>query len=283
MRTPLAILLLLVPTLCSAETLHLTVLDAHDVDTIHAGDGETIYTLRCHLADGPEVIPAQAYGEEAAAMIRRVMVGKAIDAKVVSRSYKRLVADVTWSEGRYSWAATIVAKGAGMVDLRYAKTVAEKAEAKRLLVMQENAKAKHLGLWESKSPEPPWIFRERKKAESRERRMLYQDMPRDNMGVPVVRQVSSLGDTWKYRESAGQFIVGPVCYVYDDGAYIWKIQGRCGANASGAWPYSSIWVRTKGRILTKGQLAFLAWDVAAQEYSIECVLPDPLSLEAQYP
>ncbi|HSC80552.1 MAG TPA: thermonuclease family protein [Chitinolyticbacter sp.] len=133
-----------------------------DGDTLTVlDDGLVEHKLRLAFVDAPE--KAQAFGNVAKWQLSSRVYGRAIRAELIDVDrYGRGVARV-WLGGEdvnlallntgYAWHYT-----------RYAERIQSGTEFARYAAAERQARAGQLGLWQGARPQPPWQYRQRKRA-----------------------------------------------------------------------------------------------------------------------
>ena len=134
-----------------------TMIGAKDGDTYLVKKDATVYTIRLHWGDCPEIAhnskeSDQPFGREALSYATHNYVNKKVHVVPKSYSYLRLVADVTVIENGVDVATDLVNHGYAMVDQRY-------HPSKEILAAEAKAKAEGKGLWNQKNPTTPWDWR----------------------------------------------------------------------------------------------------------------------------
>ena len=148
-----ALLLVLIAPL-SAQRFAGRVLEVTDADTLivaHAVGraGFEARHIRLFGIDAPE--GTQPYGAESTAALSRLVMGKVIDPDMKDvDQYGRLVATV--SVGGADVNEALVRAGAAWHYAQYSDSAA-------LAAAERDARASRRGLWQSASPQAPWLFR----------------------------------------------------------------------------------------------------------------------------
>jgi endonuclease YncB( thermonuclease family) len=123
----------------------------HDGDTCRLANGERI---RLHGVDAPE--RDQPYGDQATALINRLVAGQHVDIRPTGDlSYGRTVADIIVEDGPNAGTdagAYMVRNGYAWVELRWNLNPAAPS-------LQAEAQAAHRGLWAASDAIPPWVWR----------------------------------------------------------------------------------------------------------------------------
>ena len=125
------------------------VLEVTDGDTVIVARGRGQVTVRLFGIDAPE--GTQPYGAESTAALSRLVMGKVIDVDMKDvDQYGRLVATV--SVGGADVNEALVRAGAAWHYAQYSDSAA-------LAAAERDARASRRGLWQSASPQAPWLFR----------------------------------------------------------------------------------------------------------------------------
>lgn len=129
------------------------VISVHDGDTLNVNYLDKTVKIRLWGVDCPEVNPAQDYGIEARDFARAMVMGKTVRVEVHDRDrYERVVGEVF--VGDKSLNAALAESGWAWSYRHYTLKFAP---------LEEQAKAKHIGLWAAPKPEAPWDFRRESK------------------------------------------------------------------------------------------------------------------------
>jgi micrococcal nuclease len=133
------------------------------VTSVHDGDTATVRTsankrlrVRFYGVDAPERAtedwPEQAYAQEAAAFMRKLILNDRVKVRLVGeRTYQREVGEI-FTDGR-SASRELVREGLGWWNAKFAR---DDLELKRL---ETAARRDRRGLWKSARPIPPWKYR----------------------------------------------------------------------------------------------------------------------------
>lgn len=153
------------------RTLDGQVTKVSDGDTIQVKDDlGTKVKIRLYGIDAPEIEkvnkktgriskPGQPFGVEAWKALEDKIYRKRVNVEVVDiDQYKRLVSTV-WLERR-NINQEMVTEGWAWAYRQYL----DRAYASEFIKMEEQARAKRLGLWQQNNPQPPWEFRKRLKS-----------------------------------------------------------------------------------------------------------------------
>jgi len=133
----------------SAQRFAGRVLEVTDGDTVIVARGRGQVTVRLFGIDAPE--GSQPYGAESTAALSRLVMGKVIDVDMKGvDQYGRLVASV--SVGGADVNEALVRAGAAWHYAQYSDSAA-------LAAAERDARASRRGLWQSASPQAPWLFR----------------------------------------------------------------------------------------------------------------------------
>lgn len=145
-----------------------------DGDTIQAiTDNGTKLKIRLYGIDAPETAkgkkktittkPGQPYGEEAQESLENKVMGKKVRIDIVDVDrYHRLVSLIYLSDRNINH--EMVAEGYAWAYRQYL----DSAYASEFIGLEDEARAKKLGLWKQANPEPPWEWRAaRKKAKNK--------------------------------------------------------------------------------------------------------------------
>ena len=133
----------------SAQRFAGRVLEVTDGDTVIVARGRGQVTVRLFGIDAPE--GTQPYGAESTAALSRLVMGKVIDVDMKDvDQYGRLVATVLVGGADVNEA--LVRAGAAWHYAQYSDSAA-------LAAAERDARASRRGLWQSASPQAPWLFR----------------------------------------------------------------------------------------------------------------------------
>lgn len=152
------VLLCILPTHCMADgCISARVVKIIDGDTIRVRCGSESILVRLWGIDTPE--HRQPYSK----LAKRFTVQHVSNAFVRLQEkdwdkYGRMVAIVTKSDGSNLNEALLKA-GWAWVHIYYCK----EAICKKWRKYEKNARQKRIGLWQEKSPVPPWVFKHKKK------------------------------------------------------------------------------------------------------------------------
>jgi endonuclease YncB( thermonuclease family) len=137
-----------------------------DGDTIHITDSlGTKVKVRLYGIDAPETEkgnkrtgriskPGQPYGEDAYQALQSKVYRKTIKLDIMDvDQYKRSVG-IVWLNGK-NINKEMVAEGYAWAYRQYL----DRPHASEYIELEEQARAKRLGLWEQSNPQPPWEFR----------------------------------------------------------------------------------------------------------------------------
>jgi micrococcal nuclease len=139
-----------------------------DTVTVVTDDG-TKLKIRLYGIDAPETTkmnhrtgvvskPGQPYGEEAYRALESKVLGKKVTVKIMDIDrYKRSVAVVYLNSRDIN--REIVKEGYAWAYREYLKG----PYASEYIEAENEARSKHLGLWQQANPMPPWEFRKRQK------------------------------------------------------------------------------------------------------------------------
>jgi len=154
LRHILIVLMLLSSSFALARTLSGKVVSVKDGDTIHILMNRTTYKIRLDGIDCPE--KNQAFGTQAKAFTSNMVFGKVVRVETQGQDrYGRWLGKVYTSDGR-SLNLALLRAGLAWHYKQYNKD-------KKLAKLENEARAKGLGLWSQKRPTPPWEFRHKKK------------------------------------------------------------------------------------------------------------------------
>lgn len=135
-----------------ATVTHATVMTGR-VDRVVDGDTVMIGTNRVRLAgiDAPEL--SQPYGRESKAALTALVTGKTVTLHITGRDrYRRIIANIylddTWINQR------LISTGHAWHYRKYSRDT-------DLAAAEKSARAARSGLWKTRSPSPPWSWRER--------------------------------------------------------------------------------------------------------------------------
>lgn len=141
------------------------VLEVTDGDTVIVARGRGQVTVRLFGIDAPE--GTQPYGAESTAALSRLVMGKVIDVDMKDvDQYGRLVATV--SVGGADVNEALVRAGAAWHYAQYTSSSSSSSSSseptgfspsERLAAAERDARAAKGGLWQSASPQAPWLFR----------------------------------------------------------------------------------------------------------------------------
>ncbi|MBI4694057.1 MAG: thermonuclease family protein [Gammaproteobacteria bacterium] len=155
----LALLLWVLPLPAATERwLEGTVVHVSDGDTVDVKDGTGKHRVRFYGVDAPELAhdgrPAQAYGAQADAFVRRLLLHRHVRVRLTGEtSYRRAVGEVFVDEKSAS--RELLRAGLAWWNARHAR---DDGELRRLERAAREARA---GLWREPQPVPPWKFRRR--------------------------------------------------------------------------------------------------------------------------
>jgi endonuclease YncB( thermonuclease family) len=126
------------------------VLEVIDGDTVVVARGRGQVKVRLFGIDAPE--GTQPFGQESTAALSRLVMGKVIDVQMKDMDpFGRLVGIV--SVGGIDVGEALVRAGAAWHYVEFSDSAA-------LAEAQREARAGRRGLWQSPSPQPPWLFRD---------------------------------------------------------------------------------------------------------------------------
>lgn len=128
--------------------------------------GGQFITCRLYGIDTPETSkkgkPGQPYGEEAAKELKRLILGKYIDATLTGqKTYKREVCII--KQDGLDINLEMVKRGFAWAYRQYLK----RPYASEYINAESEARSRKLGLWKDNNPEPPWEFRKHQKGTKR--------------------------------------------------------------------------------------------------------------------
>lgn len=131
------------------------VVGIHDGDTISVMRKGQAARVRLDGIDCPEL--GQAYGRRARERVSELTFGRTVTVRTpgVDR-FGRVLGQVILPGGR-NLNRELVKEGLAWWYRRYAPRSAA------LAVLEEQARERRLGLWAEKEPEPPWLFRKRRR------------------------------------------------------------------------------------------------------------------------
>lgn len=163
--------LLLASVAVSAETLSGTVVGVSDGDTITVLDASRAqYKIRVAGIDAPE--KAQPFGQRSKESLSRLLYGKDVDVEWSKRDrYQRIVGKVAVADPscRKSWCRKTLDAGLAQVSTglawwyrAYAREQSVE-DRERYEFAEEEARARHVGLWSEGSPIPPWDWRKKER------------------------------------------------------------------------------------------------------------------------
>jgi endonuclease YncB( thermonuclease family) len=148
------------------RTIEGVVSKVSDGDTIHVKDAfGTKVKVRLYGIDAPETEkgnkrtgriskPGQPYGEESYQALQSKVLRKNIKLDIMDvDQYKRSVG-ILWLNGK-NINKEMVAEGYAWAYRQYL----DRPHASEYIELEEQARAKKLGLWEQNNPQPPWEFR----------------------------------------------------------------------------------------------------------------------------
>lgn len=153
------LILLLVCTGASAETIHGMVRAVYDGDTISlASRSSGRVTVRLYGIDAPETKKPDRNGQQFGDISRRMLMfkimGKAVTVDVKDRDqYNRVVGVVRLNGADIN--ALMVREGMAWAYRRYL----EGGYASEYISLEEQARRQRAGLWRQGNPQPPWEFR----------------------------------------------------------------------------------------------------------------------------
>lgn len=158
------------------RTIEGTVIKVSDGDTINVQDAMgTKVKVRLYGIDAPETEkgnkkigriskPGQPFGEEAYQALNSKVYRKNIKLDIMAvDQYKRSVG-IVWLNGK-NINQEMVAEGYAWAYRQYL----DRPHASEYIELEEQARAKRLGLWEQSNPQPPWEFRRSLKKGKRNR------------------------------------------------------------------------------------------------------------------
>jgi len=129
-----------------------------DGDTVFGSIGERRYRVRLSLIDAPEY--SQRYGKEAAQALKNIMGSKVQLTIEGIDKYERTLGTAMNLQER-NVALELVRQGLAWcypfsrVNSKHDRALCEKT--------MEQAQKQRVGIWSTRSPEPPWTFRRKKR------------------------------------------------------------------------------------------------------------------------
>jgi endonuclease YncB( thermonuclease family) len=156
---PAMLMILLISSIASAETIHGMVRAVYDGDTISlASRGAGKVTVRLYGIDAPETKKPDKAGQPYGDISRRTLMfrvmGKAVTVDVKDRDqYNRIVGVVRLNGVDIN--ALMVKEGMAWAYRRYL----EGSYASEYISLEEQARRHRIGLWRQGNPQPPWEFR----------------------------------------------------------------------------------------------------------------------------
>ncbi len=150
MRTLIAVLALLAPLICWADTLSGRVVGVADGDTVTLlTEQKEQVKIRLNQIDAPE--KAQAFGIASKKSLSDLCFGKPATVESYAKDkYGRIIGELTCDE---------VNANEAQIELGMAWVYREYSSDEYLIELEAEAKAKAIGLWSDASPIPPWEFR----------------------------------------------------------------------------------------------------------------------------
>jgi len=162
-------LLLFLPNITQAKepirTIEGYVTKISDGDTIQVNCQGAKVKVRLYGIDAPETEksnkktghvskPGQPYGEEAYQALKSKVNRKSVKLDIMAvDQYKRSVG-IVWLDGK-NINKEMVAEGYAWAYRQYL----DRPHASEYIELEDQARAKRLGLWEQNNPQPPWEFR----------------------------------------------------------------------------------------------------------------------------
>jgi len=150
MRILIAVLALLAPLICWADTLSGRVVGVTDGDTVMLlTEQKEQVKIRLNAIDAPE--KSQAFGTASKQELSELCFGKPATVEIQGKDrYGRTIGDLTCDGLNAS--EEQIAAGMAWVYRQYSKDA-------HLIELEGKAKANSRGLWSDASPTPPWEFR----------------------------------------------------------------------------------------------------------------------------
>ena len=140
---------------CNAKQYNANVIGITDGDTIRVLQNDAVQKIRLRGIDCPE--KRQPFGKQAKLLTSQLAFGKTVCIKAESQDrYGRIIADVILPD-KTSLSCDLVGAGYAWWYRRYAPSDYQ------LAFLETQAKLRHIGLWSSPSPIPPWEFRQQAK------------------------------------------------------------------------------------------------------------------------
>ncbi|WP_243477902.1 thermonuclease family protein [Orrella daihaiensis] len=156
----MAALFFATPELVLAYQINGKVVKVADGDTITVRDGSENYRIRLASIDAPETgsgskRPGQPYGEASRRFLANEVAGKQVELECFEEDrYGRHICDVLMGEITVN--QLLVYAGLAWAN-RQGKD--KYLRDRRLLTLQDDAKANKRGLWVEPNPVPPWVWR----------------------------------------------------------------------------------------------------------------------------
>ena len=181
--TTLLLALISVSTVFAKEpirTIEGTVIKVSDGDTIQVRDSHgTKVKVRFYGIDCPETEKSnkktghvskagQPYGEEAYRALKGKLERKSVRLDVMDIDRYGRTVSVVWLNDR-NINQEMVSDGLAWAYRQYL----DRPHASEYIQLEEDARAKRLGLWQDNNPTPPWEFRKSQKKSKRSRQRYY--------------------------------------------------------------------------------------------------------------
>lgn len=146
-----ALLILLLPALCSAQVITGRVIEVYDGDTYTLVKYNDTNRIRMHGIDAPE--KDQPYGDSAQATLASLILDQRVSVKITGISYSRIVGE-TYLEDGTRVGDEMLRRGMAWWYIKYDP----RYDAREL---EDAARAARVGLWAQPAPVSPATWRRR--------------------------------------------------------------------------------------------------------------------------